>query len=289
MPLSEHAAAAKVADPMKLFDLLSLHEPAVTPATSKVHLATSNGQEQPFDVYRQGGFEAWQRWQSKRAFGRPFIVSLVKIPQRADRWLFAGCFRSLGCRPHPERAGHWLYDTAEVEVSRPLAGRAIIHFERTGRQSVRRGEVVRDFLKVLGIREQPVVVERFKTYSAVCLSKSELDLIVRHDVSSWRAALSAVSAVYVITDTRTGKLYVGSATGDGGLWQRWRCYSETGHGGNDKLVELLAREGLGRAASFQFSILEIVDRSAPPGEVLRREQHWKHVLQSHVHGYNLNA
>ena len=76
---------------------------------------------------------------------------------------------------------------------------------------------------------------------------------MRQGLSSWRDALSAVKGVHVITDNNTGKLYVGSASGDGGIGARWSDYAKTG---------------------------EI--------ELLRRESHWKDVLHSKDHGYNVN-
>jgi hypothetical protein len=36
-----------------------------------------------------------------------------------------------------------------------------------------------------------------------------------------RGALSSVAGVYLISDTLDGRLYVGSASGQGSFWQRW--------------------------------------------------------------------
>jgi len=40
----------------------------------------------------------------------------------------------------------------------------------------------------------------------------------------------------------TGKLYVGSAYGDSGVWGRWREYARSGHGGNLHLRRLVQRD-----------------------------------------------
>ena len=281
---------------MKLFDLLKLHDPALVPSASTVHLATHNGHEEPLDVLRRGHFEEWQRWQSRRVFKRPFIVGLAKFPDRTDRWLFAGSYHSQGCAPHPKKAEHWLYSTTEVGGGGGWGRGGVVGHRRSGRRSTRHGDAVDGELVVLAIREKPVTVATFRTYSEVRLSKSELDEIVALDEPSWRAALSAVAGVYVITDTSNGKVYVGSATGDtsapggGGLWSRWWGYSASGHGGNEDLRALLAPEVQGplHARNFQFSILEIADTHASADDVKRRERHWKRVLGSHVHGYNKN-
>lgn len=92
----------------------------------------------------------------------------------------------------------------------------------------------------------------------------------------------------LITDTHTGKLYVGSATGEEGIWARWSSYVATGHGGNKDLRKLLKAEGSDYVRHFQYAILEIADNHTSVEDVLHREDHWKRVLMSREHGYNAN-
>ena len=49
-------------------------------------------------------------------------------------------------------------------------------------------------------------------------------------------ALKKITGVYCLTDTHTGKLYIGSATGEEGVAQRWGNYLDSKHGGNKKLI-----------------------------------------------------
>lgn len=135
-----------------------------------------------------------------------------------------------------------------------------------------------------------VTIREFPGYARVIVSKPELDLIVQQQIPSWKAALLNVAGVYLITDTDTGKHYVGSAYGDGGFWQRWSEYSVTDHGHNKALKELLVAKGAAHAAMFQFSILEIADTHASKDDVIARKTHWKNALcsrESHG-GYNAN-
>lgn len=90
------------------------------------------------------------------------------------------------------------------------------------------------------------------------------------------------------SDTETGHLYVGSASGAGGLWQRWSDYAATGHGGNVELKAIINGLSLDRAKPFRFSILEIADIHTGDADVLAREAHWKLVLLSRSHGLNGN-
>ena len=94
--------------------------------------------------------------------------------------------------------------------------------------------------------------------------------------------------IYVIADAKTGKFYVGSATGDEGIWSRWCSYATTGHGGNKDIRALLRHKGTDYVQQFCFGILEIADTHASATDILRRESHWKELLQTREHGYNAN-
>lgn len=119
------------------------------------------------------------------------------------------------------------------------------------------------------------------------MSFSELRVIVRQSIPSWRAALENVAGVYLISDGETGKLYVGSATGESGIWSRWSAYLN-GHGDNVRLRKVIDESSAARAEQFHFSVLEIADTHTKPEEVLQREAHWKEVLLSRLHGHNGN-
>jgi hypothetical protein len=83
-------------------------------------------------------------------------------------------------------------------------------------------------------------------------------------------------------------VYVGSAYGGDGIWQRWTAYVKTGHGGNKEIKALLKQKGANYAWNFQFSILEVTDLNANEDHAIKREAHWKKVLLSREFGYNKN-
>jgi len=269
---------------VRLFQLLQALDPAIAPEMCKVHLAVWNGQQNPLDVYLAGDFDEWQSWQGRRNFERALVVSLIQLPQ-ADRWLFAGVHDSLG---FVECEGGYQYTLVRRRGLDEFDGRLKVSFKRTGRQSYLLGENWADALDVAEIMPDRLRVSEFRGYSWAMLTKQKLDIVVQQSVDSWRAALSAVSGVYVIADRQTGKLYVGSATAGEGIWSRWCAYSRTGHGGNLELVALLEREGREYAEHFQFGVLETADLRASTEDILARESYWKELLQSRAHGYNSN-
>ena len=133
-----------------------------------------------------------------------------------------------------------------------------------------------------------MTVGEFPGFNAVLLSHAKLKTVVRENIESWRAALSNVAGVYVITDRSIGKQYVGSACGVGGIWSRWCAYAKNGHGGNVNLRTLLHEKGAPQAEHFQYAILEVCDLNASSEFVIGRESHWKEVLQTRDHGLNSN-
>jgi hypothetical protein len=271
---------------MRILDLVKVLDSEVSPSSAKIHLASWNGWDNPLDVYLDGGFDEWQRWQSRRNFERRFVISLIAL-RTPNLWLFAGVHESLGHTWHEENRA-FRYNLVERPSCSELSGRLTAHFERPGRQSYLIAENWIDQIQMHSILPERMKIAEFPGFKAVNLTKHELESIVRQGVESWRAALSSVAGVYLISDTATGNLYVGSATGEGGIWQRWTDYALTHHGGNKELAALVKEGGAERAAAFRFSILEIADTHAGSQEILQRESHWKTVLLTREYGLNSN-
>ena len=274
---------------MRLFDLIALLAPDIRPGNSKVHLATSDGEKNPLDVYLEGRFDEWQRWQSRRNFGRDYVVALIALPQ-THRWLFAGAYRSHGAEARRNENGtaYFWYELERLPGCDELAGRLVLTHARKSRQSYLNAEKQADEIVLAEIYAEPLSVGEFPGYRAVHLSHGELELIFRLTPDSWRTALSSVAGIYLISDTVSGRLYVGSAYGEGGFWQRWASYAATGDGGNVELRNLLKAEGRGRVNAFRYSILEIADTHTGKDDILAREAHWKSVLLTRSHGLNAN-
>ncbi len=271
---------------MNLFQVIRAVDPLVRPEGCKVHLACHNGHENPLDVYFAGKFDGWQARQNGRNFKRPYVIALIELSE-ANRWLFVGIHEVHSCVQDQSRSPY-LYSTSRHEAFESLSGRAVIEFVRPGRQSYLLAERWVESMRVAAILPESMQFQDFPGYLNTTLTKQQLDTIVRLQVASWRSALASVSGVYVITDRRTGKLYVGSAYGEGGIWGRWSAYSATGHGHNHELRQLLSQHGSDYAENFQFGILESIDVRATEAEVIARESYWKVLLLTRMHGLNKN-
>lgn len=270
---------------MKLFDILGLQDPRVTLENSKVHLATHNGTDNPLRVYFEGKFDEWQSWQNKRNFTKPFVVSLIQLPER-DRWLYVGAYAVKNDEWIEARKEYW-YTLEPMPTCADLGGRLVVDFARSGRASYVLAASFGSQMAVHELRPERMHLEEFPGFKKVDLEWPDLEVVVRQNTTSWRTALSNVAGVYLISDPVDGKLYVGSATGEGGIWARW-CQYVDGHGNNIELLKLIGQLGKERARAFRFSILEIADVHASRDEILERESHWKRVLLTRSHGYNAN-
>ena len=122
----------------------------------------------------------------------------------------------------------------------------------------------------------------FPGFDRLVLDHAQLQSAMReHRYASWRTALSSVMGVYLITDTRDGRQYVGKADGLENIRQRWGAYAGNGHGGNVELTVL-------DPAGFRFSLLRVFDPGTPKTEIDEAESHFKFALGTRTHGLNRN-
>ena len=95
--------------------------------------------------------------------------------------------------------------------------------------------------------------------------------------------------VYCITDKATGRLYIGSASGNsGGIWQRWSSYGNVENltGGNKTFEEIKNFDKTYIVENFSYSILEVFDVKTKREEIIHREEFWKKVFQTVKYGMN---
>jgi hypothetical protein len=246
----------------------------------KVHFARWNGQEQPLSVFARS-FQDWVGWQrhypGKNAFNRPYIFSLIQMPQALDHWLFGGVWRVEGllCRDD----GSKQYQVELDGSLEPLIGRLLIH--RIHRQRGTRLNLENHFndFTVLQVLPERYTGRAFPGYNTVHLTFAELEALIANNRLDWIEPLRHVKGVYLVRDENTRRSYVGSAYGDHGVWSRWSSYAALGHGGNLGMQELLRDHDLGYCRRhFRLTLLEHFDARIDDQTVVDREGYWKSVL-----------
>lgn len=122
----------------------------------------------------------------------------------------------------------------------------------------------------------------FPGFDRLVLDYAQLQAVMRETrYATWRTALAAVKGIYLITDTRDGRHYIGKADGEESIRQRWNVYATNGHGGNR---DLQGRD----PTSFRYSLLRVFDPSAPEHEINGAESHYKVALDTRRWGLNAN-
>jgi hypothetical protein len=229
----------------------------------------------------------------------------IKINRSKNLWLFVDAYNIMDAGGHKavNPASHIEYNAANAErllEYEPYFGRLVIEWRNLPQQFFYVKPEIINNIELTEILPLPYLEsgEAFPGYEAVSKTYSELrKVIVKQD---WRDALSNIYGVYVLTDESNGKLYVGSATGEQGIYGRWSTYLDDGYDKveeddkdypNKGLKELVERNKIDYIKqNFRYSIMEYFPKNEFGKEkAIEREQYWKKVLQSaHPNGYNYN-
>lgn len=249
-----------------------------------------NGYDDPLDLYKTNPDEVnvtWFLWHDDRRYFNVGQTAICLLKLRGDQWLLTTIKKITRLLDVTDGVG---YDAVEVKEYEQYFGRLVVEYHNPCRTMGRKYENVMDELEVVQILNEQYTGNEFPGYENVRLSYPLLKNIVDRQLPGWVDALRNQKAVYLITDTKTGKMYVGSATSQTGmLLQRWSSYAADGHGGNIELRELVKQQGLDYVKeNFQYSILENYNARMDDGYILKRESWWKETLCTRTHGYNKN-
>lgn len=241
----------------------------------KVHFAKWNQKNQPLDVFTKDRQE-WQGWQEYRPtrddFNRPMIFALASFYHEPAIWLFGGIFKVLN--RYADR-----YEVKLTNIGAGFIGRLKLWSPYNSRAVRVNMESQYDNFEVTEILREQYTGRPFPGYEDIDISFEEIETLVRNCRPDWKAALESVKGIYLLTDTKTGKRYVGSAYGEFGIWSRWCSYVETGHGGNVELRALVVNPNLDYCrAHFRFALLEHRPFRTADELILARENFWKQLL-----------
>jgi hypothetical protein len=193
---------------------------------------------------------------------------------------FVTCYENLGGGEDGQ------FDLAATPILADLAWRLVVDWG-PGTRTWKQSGLNADKKPVLAIIDRKV--EHFPGFENLVLTFAQLEEVVAEPrrYAEWHTALGAVNAVYLIVDTETGKQYVGSAYGDGGLLGRWRVYVDSYHGYNIRMVAELEADPA-TYQRFQFAVLQILPRSVTPDDVIKVETLYKRKLLTKEFGLNAN-
>ena len=275
---------------MKFSDFLD-----IDPKDYKIHFTSGTRGDGVLEIFYKGEFEEYQGLQRAQNFRRKYIIGLIGDETNSE-YLFVGVFKVLSVEKYDEKytseysdGTGWKYSTELLSEYEHLIGRLVVKPTKpVGRMVYRDCETMFDHLEVVEYKSQKASYGRFEGFNKVNLSRSMLENIIKTNDSSWKAGLCSMKGIYLITDTNTNKLYVGSSYGDEGFWGRWSEYVSSYHGGNKAFRYLMKEEGKSAFYHFKYSILEVFDHKTSDEDIINRESDWKDRLRSKAVGYNEN-
>lgn len=188
--------------------------------------------------------------------------------------------------PHQEwfQGENAYFDLEHIDLLKDYEGRLTIDWGNSARMWHQKGTTEKPIVAIQADEKKV-----FSGFENLILTYDELKEIVENPTiyEAWHTALSSVNAIYLIVDQETGKQYVGSAYGKDGLLGRWSCYVNSLHGNNKLMKELICAYPE-RYHHFQFSILQILPKTATDDEVIQTESLYKKKLLTIPFGMNDN-
>lgn len=258
----------------------------------KIKLNIWNGYTSPLDEYKNDPDIVNNNWflykpESGKNYFYEGEIAMNFIPLGDATWLLTSVKKIIKSLDVFDDIG---YEAEEISRYKQYFGRVVIKFHKYFKTTVIKFSNFENDIIVLSILDSSYEDNEFPGYENVRLSFDNLKQILDRNKSSWIGALTNQKAVYLITDTKNGKLYVGSATSQYGmLLQRWKEYINNGTGGNKGLEEVKEINGFDYIKKyFEYSILENYNARVDDNYVLSRESWWKVTLKSREFGYNRN-
>jgi len=250
------------------------------------------------ELRRHRWLELYQSYQSRTVFqDAEQIVSFCALP--GARACFYGVYEIRGKRPGAQGE---VLDACDWSSEWRDKAAVFYELERDPRFDELRDRLIIDWGPgmrswVQNLSNKPVLellppgrkLQPFDDYLEFTLTFAQLRDLFDNERAhrDWQASLSAVAGVYLILAERSGAQYVGSAYGQGGIWERWRQYARSGHGGNVKLKQLIEGDPA-YPEGFRFSLLQILPKTMTQQEVLQWETLYKKKLGSRATGLNVN-
>ena len=237
-----------------------------------------------FSLYKTNkeSFLDYQSSQSTNVFkNTDYIVTFVS--EKGTLLRFIGVFQVINWTETEIKGSEFKYQIIELNGFQDLKERVIIEWGKS--RGWHHGiEVEKKIVEI----HPGLHYKQFTDYFDFILNFDELKEIVTKQYSDWKKMLSVTKGIYLISDTKTGKLYVGSAYGEDGIWGRWKSYVSTNGHGNNKTLKELVENNLNYGNNFQFSILMLLPRTITADEAIKKEHLFKNKLGARTFGLNNN-
>lgn len=196
-------------------DLLQLDNDVLK--KTKIKFNQWNGQDNPMNLYQNDPDlinNQWLFWRNEKRYFRVGEIAICLLKLSYDTWLLT-TIKTVDTDLNIVRGINYL--GTEIELYNKFFGRVIIKYKKTKQSQVYYADTIIGECEVLEVLPTIFDNDGFPGYENVRLSFKQLEIILNRRKVDWISALKSQKAVYLITDTKTGKSYVGSAYGDNGM------------------------------------------------------------------------
>lgn len=275
---------------LSLRNLLNLSAEEIK--NSKICLSAYNYKENKYfyDIWQESNkkfvdFSYYNSKKRKNFISGQIVFGFVQIPKNNKKWVLITVGKILKSCENDQ-----ICDYEKIEKYNGMLGRLYIELAPGHRFGfVYNLNRYIDQAKVISIDDKNKDIVKFKGFNNVNLTYKELCLVLSNENSDYYKILNNIKGVYCLTDLNTGKLYIGSASGNEGIAKRWKDYIISDDGGNKELISLKRKDnGNYIKNNFTFTLLEFFDMNVSRNYILNREKYWKRVFDTIKHGYNNN-
>ena len=267
-----------------------------------------------WNKYDHSNFNEYQSIQPSEDFfkNKKYVLSFVADGKTLSR--FVGCYEILSTEPaaqvkklpsfpYPnfyERPNHVYFKMEMSDYMKDLKDRLVINW---GAGTIGYVQYTKDALqKKTVVSIYPDSKHVFPGYNRVVWDFQTMQEYLTHSdqYEEIANALKEVYAVYLVVDTQTGRYYVGSASGENGLFGRWLTYAKTNGKGGGSIADEEGNKGVvdylkeypTAYLNFQYSILEVIHKTGIKEKdrqaTLDAEKVWKKKICSFNTAWGLN-
>ena len=270
--------------PIMFADLVPDEVEIATLMLARHHSPSYKRGETPFDLWRAqlSQFEIYQKCQAKPVFRyAKHIASFVVTPGLET--LFVGIYANQGLIEPPsglveplsdweigEAKERYFYELEKTDHMLEFAGKLSIDWGSGALAWVQYAKNPKPVTQL----SRAFAEEPFPGLPNFLRSLSEMERLP----AAWIARLQEARGIYALSCPITRELYVGSATGEGGFYERWRQHAKAG--GDAKMLR--SRE----PSDYQVAILEVAGSNATKHDILQSEYLWMRKLQTNEMGLN---
>ena len=202
---------------------------------------------------------------------------------KTDRWLFLGAFENCGIRTDfPD--GHEEYILKPILRFSNFTERLIMQSKHIN-EKINKVKVdkIEEFEVQTVLDRKYVEMEKpFPGYSNLSLGMNDLSYIIGRRISNWQRELSALSCIFALTDTQTGRFVITSTYGSANAFDRWSDFvNNNAQGYNKELIEAVNADPEYKH-NYKISVIEafpnVNGKSAK--FMQQREKFWQSILPS---------